>query len=121
MTAEEQEITSDQENTERAEVRAETRHPERTSSEIDNVVFVGSKHLMNYVNSIEMQFKNSPEVIIKARGKFISKAVDIVEVAKRRGLTDGNIKIKEIKIGTEEYNNEGKKINVSTIDIMLWR
>ena len=86
----------------------------------DNVVFIGSKHLMNYVNSIDMQFKNSPEVIIKARGKFISKAIDIVEVAKRR-YTENHIKVKEIKIGTEQYENEDKKINVSTIDIILGR
>jgi archaea-specific DNA-binding protein len=92
----------------------------RLSSEKDNVVFVGNKHLMNYVNSIEMQFKNSPEVIIKARGKFISKAVDIAEVAKRR-YQEENVSIKDIKIGTEEYENEGRKVNVSTIDITLSR
>ena len=115
---EERESTSEQEN---AEVKEEKTVSKKASSEFDNVVFVGNKHLMNYVNSIEMQFKNSLEVIIKARGKFISKAVDIAEVAKRRGLTDGHIKIKEIKIGTEEYTNEGKKVNVSTIDIILGR
>ena len=95
-----------------------TEKQKKPSSGNDNVVFVGNKHLMNYVNSIEMQFKNSPEVVVKARGKFISKAVDIVEIAKRR-LSTEKIQIKDIKTNTEEYENEGKKINVSTIEITL--
>jgi archaea-specific DNA-binding protein len=92
---------------------------QKPRSDSDNVVFVGSKHLMNYVNSIDMQLKKSPEVIIKARGKFISKAVDIVEVAKRQNNT--KMSVKDIKIGTEEYENEGKKVKVSTVDIILNR
>ena len=90
----------------------------KASSENDNVVFIGSKHLMNYVNSIGIQINNSPEVIIKARGKFISKAVDVVEVAKRN-IQSSVLSTKDIKIGTEEYENEGKKIKVSTIDITI--
>ena len=87
----------------------------------DNVVYIGNKPFMNYVTSIVIQFtnKNRHEVIIKARGKFISKAVDVVEVARKRFLKEANIKVKDIKIDTEEYEKEGKKINVSTIDINL--
>jgi archaea-specific DNA-binding protein len=92
--------------------------PKKTPSENDNVVFIGSKHLMNYVNSIDMQLKNNSEVIVKARGKFISKAVDIAEVAKRQNQQQ-RILLKDIKIGTEEYENEGKKVKVSTIDITV--
>ena len=69
-----------------------------------------------------MQFttKKRDEVIIKARGKFISRAVDIAEVVKKRFLKDQNIKIKDIKIDSEEFENkEGRKINVSTIEITL--
>ncbi|MBW3016896.1 RNA-binding protein, partial [Candidatus Woesearchaeota archaeon] len=58
-------------------------------------------------------------VIIKARGKFISKAVDIAEVALKRFLKD-EIELKEIKIDSEEFNNkEGKDIRVSVIEIIL--
>ena len=92
--------------------------PKKTPSENDNVVFIGSKHLMNYVNSIDMQLKRNPEVIVKARGKFISKAVDVVEVARRQNQQQ-NMPIKDIKIGTEEYENEGRKVKVSTIDLTL--
>ena len=87
-----------------------------------NVVFVGIKPFMNYVTSVVMQFttKNQKEVIIKARGKFISRAVDIVEVVRKKFLKDRNVDIKDIKIDSEELENkEGKKINVSTIEITL--
>ena len=114
MTEENEETTETQKRTEE---QAHHSNSAKKESGNDNVVFVGNKHLMNYVNSIDMQSKNSPEVIVKARGKFISKAVDIVEVAKRR--MNNELKIKDIKIGTEQYENEGKKINVSTIDICL--
>ena len=88
----------------------------------DTVIFVGSKPFMNYVTGVIMQFttQNAPEVTISARGKFISKAVDIAEVVAKRFLKDQNISVKEIKINSEEFTNkEGKKINVSTMDIVL--
>ncbi|MCH7567935.1 MAG: DNA-binding protein Alba [Nanoarchaeota archaeon] len=87
----------------------------------DNIVFIGSKPVMNYVTSILMQFtnENNSDVIIKARGKFISKAVDVAEVSRKRFMKNQNILIKDIKIDTEEYEKEGRKINVSTIDIVL--
>ena len=87
----------------------------------DNTIFIGNKPFMNYVTSVVVQFtnKNSPEVMIRARGKFISKAVDVAEVSRKRFLKDHNITVKDIKINTEEYEKEGKKINVSTIDIAL--
>ena len=56
----------------------------------DNCIFVGGKPFMNYVTGIVMQFttKDAKEVIIKARGKFISRAVDIAEVTTKRFLKD---------------------------------
>lgn len=88
----------------------------------DNVVFIGNRPFMNYVTGVVMQFtsQNQKEVVIKARGKFISRAVDVAEVITRRFLKDQNVIVKDIKIGSEEFENkEGKKVNVSTIDIVL--
>ena len=88
----------------------------------DNVIFVGIKPFMNYVTGVVMQFKNKgqSEVIVSARGKFISKAVDVVEVARRTFLKEENIKVKEIRIASEQFENkEGKRIYVSSIDIVL--
>ena len=88
----------------------------------DNVVFIGSKPFMNYVTGVVMQFtrQGSSEVIIKARGKFISRAVDVAEVTAKRFLKEQGIKVKSIKIDSEEFvNQEGRKVNVSTIEITL--
>jgi DNA-binding protein len=68
-----------------------------------------------------MQFttQGATEVLVKARGKFISRAVDVAEVAAKRFL-EGSVDSKEIKIDSEEFENkEGKTIRVSTIDITL--
>ena len=89
---------------------------------IDNAVFIGGKPFMNYVTGVVMQFttKGAREVVIRARGKFISRAVDIAEVCKKRFLKDHNIEVKSIKTDSEEFENkEGRKVNVSTIDITL--
>lgn len=100
--------------------------PDSTKSEAkqgeDNIIFVGIKPFMNYVTGVVMQFKNKgqKEVVVSARGKFVSKAVDIVEVARRTFLKEENIKIKDIKISSEQFENkEGKRIFVSTIEIFL--
>jgi len=87
-----------------------------------NIVFIGEKPFMNYVTAVVTQFqtKKQSEVIIKARGKFISRAVDVAEVAAKKFLKEENISAKDIKINSEEFENkEGKRVNVSTIDIVL--
>ncbi|MBW2985208.1 DNA-binding protein Alba [Candidatus Woesearchaeota archaeon] len=87
----------------------------------DNCIFVGGKPFMNYVTGIVMQFttKDAKEVIVKARGKFISRAVDISEVTTKRFLV-GQVKVEDIAIDSEDFKNkEGKEIRVSTIEITL--
>lgn len=94
---------------------------ENPQSDKDNIVYVGVKPFMNYVTGLVMQFttKGADEVFLKARGKFISKAVDIVEVTTKRFLKD-QIKVKEIKINSEDFKNkEGRDVRVSTIEITL--
>lgn len=111
-----------EEKKELAEVTGIEPKPKQRTSE--NIVFIGSKPFMNYVTGVVMQFntKNAPEVVIKSRGKFISKAVDVEEVARRRFLKDKKITVKDIKVNSEEFTNkEGKTINVSTMEITLKR
>ena len=89
----------------------------------DNSIFIGNKPFMNYVTAVVMQFtvKNATEVTIKARGKFISRAVDVAEVAGKRFL-NGQVDIKGIKIDSEKFENkEGKEVRVSIIEITLSR
>ncbi len=94
---------------------------ERAEMGNDNNVFIGGKPFMNYVTAVVMQFttKNAGEVIVKARGKFISRAVDVAEVSAKRFL-EGNASVKDIKIDSEEFTNkEGRNVRVSTIEITL--
>lgn len=87
----------------------------------DNTIFIGQKPFMNYVTAVVMQFttKNAPSIMVKARGKFISRAVDVVEVTSKRFL-ENSIQVDSIKIDSEDFKNkEGKDIRVSTIEITL--
>lgn len=89
--------------------------------EKDNSIFIGTKPFMNYVTGVVIQFttKGADEVLVKARGKFISRAVDVSEIALKRFLKD-QIRIKNISIDSEEFKNkEGKDVSVSTIEIVL--
>lgn len=86
-----------------------------------NIVFIGEKPFMNYVTGVVMQFttQNSNEVVIKARGKFISRAVDVGEVASKRFL-DNTVAVSDIKVGSDDFTNkEGRQVRVSFIEITL--
>lgn len=84
----------------------------------DNIVYVGSKPVMSYVTAILTSFRNNPEdVVLRARGRAISVAVDAVEVTRNRFMTDLK---PSISIGTEQLESEdGRTRNVSTIQITL--
>lgn len=88
----------------------------------DNSVMIGRKPVMNYVLAcITLFHGGAKEVIIKARGRAISRAIDVAEVVRRRFLPD--VKITKIGIGTEQISPQegGSLSNVSTIEITLER
>ena len=86
----------------------------------DNEIYVGKKPVMNYVLAVVTQFnQGAKEVHIKARGKAISKAVDVAEIVRNRFITDAVVK--EVTIGTEEVKGEAGTTKVSAIDIVLAR
>lgn len=95
---------------------------EKKIKKVTNEIFVGNKPFMKYVlaSIILLKEEKNESISIKARGKFISRAVDIAEVVKKK-LKEDNLSLKEdIKINTEEFKNEAeKKINVSIIEIKL--
>lgn len=90
-----------------------------------NAVLIGQKPAMNYVLACLTLFHGgTPEVSVKARGRAISRAVDVCEIVKRRFLPD--VKIKGVAIGTQQMppreGEEGRgPSNVSTIEITLTR
>ncbi len=86
----------------------------------ENVIFIGKKPPMSYVLAVVTQFNGngSKEVILKARGRSISTAVDTAEIVRNRYIT--NAKVKDIIISTESMTNEeGRNSNVSSIEISL--
>jgi len=84
----------------------------------DNVVFVGSKPVMNYVLAVTTQLNNSNEVVLKSRGQAISRAVDAAEIVRHRFMQ--GVKVKDIAISTEELTREdGTTMNVSAMEITL--
>jgi len=83
-----------------------------------DVVYVGKKDLMTYVMSVLSRFqKDAKKVTVKARGRAISRAVDIAEVARNRFMQ--NIKVSTIQIGSKAVEREGRNFNVSEIEIVL--
>lgn len=93
---------------------------DKEASKEDNVVYVGSKPVMNYVLAITTQLSNAKEVVIKSRGQAMSRAVDAAEIVRNRFMTD--VKVKKIDISTEELTREdGSTMNVSAMEITLRR
>jgi len=93
----------------------------RNEGDNDRTIFIGNKPLMNYVTGVVMQFTTlkRDEVIVKARGKFISKAVDVAQVSMKRFL-DNKVEIERTMINSEEFTNkEGRQVRVSTIEVYM--
>jgi len=87
----------------------------------NNSVLIGRKPVMNYVLAcISLFHGGANEISVKARGRAITRAVDVVEVTRRRFMPD--LKIKKVGIGTDQlasFEEGGTPSNVSTIEITL--
>jgi DNA-binding protein len=92
-----------------------------TEIRANNEIFIGKKPLMTYVTATLVQLANEPTVIIKARGKSITRAVDVAQIIVKRMDTLG-YKIGPVKIGSElVQSQDGKTRNVSTIEVYISR
>jgi DNA-binding protein len=121
----EEEQTENTGSTEEAESKESTeeevRRRKSKASKEQNIVYVGNKPPMNYVMAVITAF-NAPdadEVVLKARGRAISTAVDVAEITRNRFYREA--KVHSIAIGTEEITPRegGNPRNVSTMDICL--
>lgn len=92
---------------------------EETKSYDEKLMYIGKKPSMNYVLAINTRMTEGlDQITIKARGKTISKAVDVAEIVTNRFITDANDD--QVKISTEEiFRDDGTKTNVSTIEIVI--
>jgi DNA-binding protein len=84
-----------------------------------NVVYIGSKPVMSYVLACITQLnEGTQDLVLKARGRAISRAVDTAEIIRNRFVTDA--KIADIQISTEQIErSEGGTANVSAIEIVI--
>jgi DNA-binding protein len=117
-TAETAEVTGSAGIAETTGITGAAGAPKRDST---NVVYIGKKGVMSYVLAVVTQFNHgAPEVTIKARGKTISRAVDVAEIVRNKFLT--NVSVKSITTSTEELQAEdGTMVKVSAIEIVLAR
>lgn len=85
----------------------------------ENVVYIGNKPVMNYVLAVVTQMNSGvSEVMLKARGRAISRAVDVAEIVRNKFIPE--VQLGSINISTEEIQNaEGSNSNVSAIEIQL--
>jgi len=86
-----------------------------------NAIYIGQKPMMNYVLAAGKRLVgNGSSVLIQARGRSISKAVDVALITLDRAK--GEIKLGEILISTEVLPGaDGNPLNVSCIKIILSR
>lgn len=101
------------------EEEKEVKKEKKVKTEKDsNVVFIGKKGIMSYVLAVVTQFNNGEkEVVIKARGRAISRAVDVAEIVRQRFVKD--VETKNISIATEEIESQEGPVKVSAIEITL--
>lgn len=90
--------------------------PSRSSP--PNHVFVGKKPVMSYAMSAMVQLAQSGEIVLKARGMVISRAVDVAEIVTKR-LGNNTFEVKNIRIDTERLGDGEEQRNVSTIEIVV--
>ena len=85
----------------------------------EKVMYVGQKPVRNYVIACLTSFNaGSTKIIVKARGRAICKAVDTIELLRRRFMK--NVELQGISIKTEQVTREGdRKTNVSAIEITV--
>ncbi|MBQ6218563.1 MAG: DNA-binding protein Alba [Methanosphaera sp.] len=84
-----------------------------------NIIYIGKKPSMSYVITISsIMHEGVDELTIKARGRTISKAVDVAEIVTNKFVPNSNDE--DVKISTEEITREdGTTSNVSTIEIVI--
>jgi len=101
-----------------ADSKEEKKESTAKAGKDDNVVYIGKKPTMSYVMAVMTQFTaGQKEVYVRARGRSISHAVDVVEAVKNKFIKDLK---SEIKTSTDAItDDEGRKLNVSLIDIKL--
>jgi len=104
---------------EKPEVKKEVKEPKTAGKTEENQILIGQKPVMKYVIACLTSFNvGSKKVVVKARGRAISRAVDTAELLRRVFMKD--VVVEKIEIGTQELSSPDRpKSNVSTMEIVL--
>jgi len=88
---------------------------------IENAVLIGSKPIITYIIATLTQFnKGNEKIVLKARGRAISRAVSVAEILEKK-ILPGQVKVGNISISTERVGEGEQARDVSTIEIVLER
>ena len=89
--------------------------------DVPNLVRIGKKPIMNYVTACVTLFNSgNEEVMVRARGQAIEKAIDTVQMLRRGFLKDVNVQ--SVNLGSEDVTRlDGTRGNISIIEITLSR
>jgi len=82
-----------------------------------NVIFIGTKTIMNYVTATLTQLASVPVVTIVARGKRITQAIDVSQMIVKR-MNEVGFKIIDVRVLSESLKSkDGQTRSVSVIQI----
>lgn len=94
-----------------------------------STIYIGSKPVYSYImaclaklsdeSKIRPDVEKVQKVCLKARGRAITRAVDVAEVLRNKFMVD-KIEIEKIEISTEQLESrDGRISNVSAIEITI--
>ena len=117
---------SEEETVEKEEPKKKTpaKKPAATKKKEDGqsqIIYIGKKNTISYVLVAVTILNKSDKCVIQARGRQISKAVDVAEITRRKFLQD-MVEIENVIIGSEEIQSDEENLppkTVSTIEIIL--
>ena len=113
-----EDILSELENSEKNEYVEPTPTEERKTRD---TILIGKKPIITYVNSTLTQLSSLPLVTITARGKSITNAVDVSQFILKR-MNSVGYEISDVRISSDLLvSNDGKKRNVSSLEIDIRR
>jgi DNA-binding protein len=85
-----------------------------------DLVVVGRKPVMRYALAVLTSFnRGSTEVVVRGRGRAVTKCVDVVNTLRRSFYKD--LKVEDVRLGTEQLQLGDRTVNVSFIEIRISR
>ena len=90
------------------------------SGDRTDLVVVGRKPVLRYALAVLTSFnRGSTEVVIRGRGRAVAKCVDVVNTLRRSFYRD--LKIEDVRLGTDQLQLGDRTVNVSFIEIRISR